>query len=109
MPRWLVLTLLFGLMVFPTLAGAQGETRLEEINVELWSEYDEPSMLVVFELIVSQDIPLPADILLRFPKDGNLVAVAVEHEGELFNIDFTPPVKQEDWQTIKIKAETYKA
>lgn len=107
MPKWLVLTLLLGLMVFPNSAGAQGEAKMEEINIELWAEYDEPSMLVVYEFIASKDTPLPVDVLLRFPKEGNLVAVAVEQNGELFNTDFTTPVKQEDWQTMKIRAETY--
>ena len=107
MPRWLVLTLLLGLIIFPTSAGAQGETKLEEINIELWSEYDQPSMLVIYEFIVSQETPLPADVILRFPKGSNLVAVAVEENGELFNKDFMPPVKQENWQTIKLKADSY--
>jgi hypothetical protein len=107
MLKWLVLTLLLGLIIFPSSVGAQGETKLEEINIELWSEYDEPSMLVIYEFIVSQDTQLPVDVTLRFPKEGNLVAVAVEHEGEFFNKDFTTLVKQEDWQTIKIKTETY--
>ena len=107
MPKWLVLLLLLGLILVPTSAGAQGETKMEEINIELLSEYDQPSMLVIYEFIVSQDTPLPADVILRFPNEGNLVAVAVEENGELFNKGFTTPVKQEDWQTIKLRAETY--
>jgi hypothetical protein len=107
MPKWLVFTVLVGLMVFHSSAGAQGETKLESINIELWSEYDQPSMLVIYEFIVSQDTPLPAEVTLRFPKNSNLVAVAVKNNGELFNKDFTPPVEQGNWQTIKIKAESY--
>jgi hypothetical protein len=107
MPKWLVFTVLVGLMVFPSSAGAQGETKLESINIELLSEYDQPSMLVIYEFIVSQDTPLPAEVTLRFPKNSNLVAVAVKNNGELFNKDFTPPVEQGNWQTIKIKAESY--
>jgi hypothetical protein len=107
MAKWLVWTVLLGWMILPTVAGAQGETKLEEINIELRSEYDQPSMLVIYEFIVSQDTPVPVDVILRFPKEGNLVAVAVQHNGQLFNKDFTSLVKQEDWQTIKLKVETY--
>ncbi|HEX6035769.1 MAG TPA: zinc ribbon domain-containing protein [Anaerolineales bacterium] len=107
MPKWLVLTLLLGLILFPSSAGAQGETKMEEINIELWSEYDQPSMLVIYEFVIAKETPLPAEVTLRFPNEGNLVAVAVEQDGELFNKDFTNPIKQEDWQTIKIKAESY--
>jgi hypothetical protein len=107
MPKWLVFVLLLGVMALPSSAGAQGETKLESINIELWSEYDQPSMLVIYQFVVSQDTPLPAEVTLRFPVGSNLVAVAVESNGELFNKDFMPPVKQENWQTIKIKVESY--
>ena len=107
MPRWLVLTVLLGLMIFPSAAGAQGETKLEAINIELWSEYDQPSMLVIYQFMVSQETPLPAEVQLRFPKDGNLVAVAVESNGELLNKGVMPPVEQGNWQSITIKVETY--
>jgi hypothetical protein len=107
MRKWLVFTLLFALIILPSRAGAQGETKLESINIDLWSEYDQPSMLVIYQFIVSQDTPLPAEVTLRFPKDSNLVAVAVGSNGEWFNKDFTPPVEGENWQTIKINAESY--
>jgi hypothetical protein len=107
MPKWLVFTLLLALILFPSSAGAQGETKLEAINIELWSEYDQPSMLVIYQFMVSPETPLPADVKLRFPKDGNLVAVAVESNGELFNKSVTQPVEQGNWQSITIKVESY--
>jgi hypothetical protein len=107
MRRWLVCTLLLALIMVPSTAGAQSGTKLDSINIELWSEYDQPSILVINQFIVSQDTSLPAAVTLRFPKDGNLVAVAVENNGELFNKDFTTPVEQGNWQTITINAESY--
>lgn len=107
MPKWLVFALLLALILSPSSAGAQGETKLEAINVELWSEYDRASMLVIYEFMVSQETPLPAEVKLRFPKDGNLVAVALESKGEFFNKDFYGPVAQGNWQSITIKVETY--
>ena len=107
MPRWLIFTLLFGLMLFPSIAGAQGGTKLESINIELWSEFDQPSMLVIDEFVVSQDTPLPAKVTMRFPKEGNLIAVATESNGSLFNTDFEGPVEQGDWQTITLTVQSY--
>ena len=107
MPRWLIFTLLFGLMLFPYTAGAQGGTKLESINIELWSEFDQPSMLVIDEFVVSQDTPLPAKVTMRFPKEGNLIAVATESNGSLFNTDFEGPVEQGDWQTITLTVQSY--
>ena len=80
MPKWLVFTLLLALIIFPSSAGAQGETKLEAINVELWSEYDQPSMLVIYQFIVSPGTPPPSRGHIALPKDGNLVAVAVEEQ-----------------------------
>lgn len=107
MQKWLVFTLLLTLIIFPSSAGAQGGTKLDSMHIELWSEFDQPSMLVINEFVVSQDTPLPAAITMRFPKDTNLVAVAVESNGELFNQKFTGPVEQGNWQTITLNVETY--
>jgi ribosomal protein L40E len=94
-------------MVFPSTAGAQGGTKLESINIELWSEFDRPSMLVINEFVVSQNTPLPAEVTMRFPKEGNLIAVAVKSNGGLFNSDFEGPVEQGDWQTITLNVQSY--
>ena len=107
MRKWLVFALLFGLMIFPSMAGAQGGTKLDSLNIELWSESDKPSMLVINRFVVSQDTPLPASVTLRFPKDGNLYAVALEKNGEPFYKDFAPLVEQGNWQTVTIKVESY--
>lgn len=107
MRKWLLLTLLFGLMICPSSAGAQGGTKLETMNIELWSEYDQPTMLVINEFIVSRDTPLPATVTLRFPNEGNLVAVAIETNGELFTKEFSGPVEQGNWQTITVQVESY--
>jgi hypothetical protein len=107
MRKWLLLTLLFGLMIYSSPAGAQGGTRLEAMNIELWSEYDQPTMLVINEFIVSQDTPLPATVTLRFPNEANLVAVAIKTNGELFTKEFSGPVEQGNWQTITVEVESY--
>ena len=107
MRKWLMVALLVALLIIPATAGAQGETKLDSIHIELWSEWDQPSMLVIYQFVVSEDTPLPAEVTLRFPKNGNLVAVAFEENGELFNKNFTSPVEQGDWQTITINAESY--
>lgn len=107
MRKWLVLTVLFTILILPSGVSAQGETKLDAIRVDLFSEYDQPSMLVIYEFAVSKDTQLPAEVLLRFPKDSNLIAVAVWNTDDWYNNDFTDPVGQENWQTIKVKVESY--
>ncbi|HEX5810317.1 MAG TPA: zinc ribbon domain-containing protein [Anaerolineales bacterium] len=107
MRKWLVVPLLISLLTFPSVVGAQSTVKLDLMGIELWSEYDKPSMLVINQFVVSPDTQLPARVTLRFPKEGNLVAVAVESSDGLFNKDFDPPAEQGDWQAVTINVETY--
>ncbi len=107
MRKWLVFILLLGLMMFPAQAGAQNEIKFETLAVGLWSEYDQSSMLVINEFVLSRDTPVPAVVTMRFPKGGNLMAVAVSENGGLFNANFEGPTEQGNWQTIRINVESY--
>ena len=107
MRKWLTYALLFVLTLFPSTVGAQGGLKLAFINVDLWSEYDQPSMLVIKQFAVSEDTSLPATVTLRFPTESNLVAVAVGNDNDLYNKDFSGPVVQGDWQAITINVDSY--
>src|SRR5687768_4416827 len=107
MRRWLVIVLLLGLTLSASRVCAQGGPKLASINIELWSEYDQPSMLVISQFAVSEYTALPTSITFRFPKEANLHAVAIENNGEFFNKDFTGPVEQGNWQTITINVESH--
>jgi len=106
MRKWLIFVLFVGLLVLPSTAGAQGGTKLKSINIELWSEYDQPSMLVIHEFVLDESTPLPAKVTMRFPKDGNLIAVAY-FEDNLINADFTGPEEQGNWQTVTLNVQSY--
>ncbi len=107
MRKWLAFILLLGLMAPSTTADAQAGTKLESMSIQFWSEYDQPSMLVINEFVVSRDTALPTTVNLRFPKEGNLIAVAVQENGDLIDEPFDPPDVQGNWQTITINVETY--
>lgn len=107
MRTWLILTLLLGLLLSPSSASAQGGVKLDSLNIELWSEFDQPSMLVIKDFVVAEETPLPANVTLRFPKEANLVAVAVYSNGGFFNKNFSGPAEQGDWQAITVNVETY--
>ena len=107
MRKWLVFTLLLALLICPSVVDAQGTVKLDSMSTELWAEYDKPSMLVINQFVLSQDTSLPASVTLRFPKEGNLVAVAVETNEGLYNKDSEPPAVQGDWQAVTINVESY--
>lgn len=101
--------LIFFILCFSlsTRVSAQGSVKFESLSVELWAEFDQPSMLVINEFVLSQETPLPAKVTLRFPSDGNLIAVAYEANGQLINTPFESPAAQGDWQTITLNVESY--
>jgi len=105
MRRWLVFVLCLGSLLFPAAAGAEDGTKFESIHIELWAEFDQPSMLVISEFVVSQETSLPAAVTMRFPKEGNLIAVAYGNSGNLYMTPFSGPVEQGDWQTITINVQ----
>ncbi|MBV6449959.1 MAG: hypothetical protein MHPDNHAH_00672 [Anaerolineales bacterium] len=105
--RWLTLLTILCLSLLPTQVGAQRGVKLESISVALWAEFDQPSMLVINEFVVSQKIALPTTVTLRFPSDSNLIAVAYEANGQLVNTSFESPVVEGDWQTVILNVETY--
>src|SRR5215510_3761268 len=107
MRRWTPFLLFIFFISLATSGFAQGEIKLESVHIELMSEFDQPSMLVINEILVSHDTPLPAKITMRYPKEGNLVAVAYESNGAMLNTQFETPAQQGDWQTITLNVESY--
>ena len=107
MRKWLVFILLLGALLFPSGAGAQGGIKLKSMNVELWSEYDQSSMLVIHEFTVDDSTPLPVQVKLRFPSEGNLNAVAYRGDEGLIDVNFTGPEKQGNWQAVTLNVQSY--
>ncbi len=107
MRKWLVFILVVGALVFPTHASAAREPKLKTISIELWAEYDQPSMLVIHEFTVDESVTLPVQVKVRFPKEGNLTAVASLTNGSLINISYDGPETQGDWQTVTLNVQSY--
>jgi hypothetical protein len=100
MRTWLLIGLLWGSMIFSSSADTPGGTQLESVNIELWSEYDQPSMLVIHEFVVAESTTLPAEVTLRFPKNANLIAVAFNSGGKLVTTEFEGPKDHGNWQIV---------
>jgi hypothetical protein len=90
-------------LIMPTSAQAQEAVRLDSLKVRLWSEYDQPSMLVIHDFKLTDDTAIPASIDLRFPSDANLTAVAYESGGKLLLANYqTKPAEEAGWQVITV-------
>ena len=102
MMRKLIFILILGVFfAFPFPASAQTDVTLSNVTVQLWPEYDQPSMLVIVDFQVASGTPLPVDLSFRFPLDANLIAVAVQTSaGQFLNAEFTGPAVDGDWQSF---------
>jgi len=102
MRKWLILFLALCIFI-PLSVKAQGTVALDTLKVQLWSEHDQPSMLVIYEFNLTSDTLIPATMDIRIPKDANIIAVAVEDNGNLLDLldtDFKGPVEDGEWQVI---------
>ncbi len=86
------------------IATAQTTLDLANLEVDIWPEYDRPSVLIIYRITLSPDVGLPANVRLRIPAvsgepnavaakqlDGGLYSLAYERQvnGEWAYIDFT--------------------
>ncbi len=103
----LVVALLAGIFAFPFSARAQSPIKLSSLQVQLWPEYDQPSMLVIYDFRLPESIKLPVSVSISFPKEGHLVAVASQAaDGSLLNTDYIGPTAGQQSQTVTIQIQT---
>lgn len=111
MRKWFLILAIGVLFVFPSMAFAQTNVTLANMTVQLWPEYDQPSMLVITDFEVAADTQLPASVTFRIPQDANLIAVAAyTADGTLVNAVFDgPTVVDGDWQSFTITLDSIAA
>lgn len=106
-----ILAILIAAMAYTPLtpAFAQQEVKLSNLEVDLWPEYDRPSVLVIYRITLPPTISLPVDLTFRIPAAaGEPSAVAVRQmsaqgESGLFSIPYQRQVVGE-WGMITITA-----
>jgi len=77
--------LLLLLMLSPSRGIAQSAAPLESLKISLWSEYDRPGVLVLYEARVSPETESPATIRLPLPKGVDTPHAVAAHfpDGQL--------------------------
>jgi len=104
MRKWFIIFTLM-VLLFPSQARAQetGTVELETLNVMLWPEYDQPSMLVIYNFTLTEDTQVPSSMDIRFPKDANITAVAYQSTEGLLLANYQPlPSEDPNWQAITV-------
>jgi hypothetical protein len=106
MRKWFTaLALLVALWVsFP--AQAQSEVRLSSVSVDIWPEYDQPAVLVIYHISVSPSATPPVSLNLRIPAQAEVFAVAISDPvNGLLNTPYDRIV-QGSWATLTITANS---
>lgn len=82
-------------------ANAPTVSQLETLEIDLWPEYDQPTMLVIYHLFLTADNPLPATLTLRMPAaagEPNSVATR-EQDGQLYDVTYKTDT-QDAWNLV---------
>ena len=89
-------------------AQAQDDLGFDSLEVDLWPEYDRPTMLVIYHINLSTQASLPADLTIRIPAAaGEPHAVASRQpDGRLINLAYEQRVSDE-WLSLSMKATTH--
>ena len=95
------------LLYLPSSVSAQTDITLSELQIDLWPEFDRPSMLVIYKGTLQPGVSLPASLTLRIPVSaGEPNAVAVKQvDGSLISADYQRQVSG-DWSLISFTATT---
>lgn len=102
--RKLILILMLGVFfAFPFNASAQTDVTLANVVVQLWPEYDQPSMLVIVDFQLSPNVSLPATLTFRIPQEANLIAVAASAGSNGFiTVPYEGPTTEGDFQIFSM-------
>ncbi len=100
---WMLLILLFSTQP----ARAQGGPSLSSVDVWIWPEYDKPSVLVIYHILVAPQTALPVTLTFRIPsavQRPHTVAVGdAPNTVTDQNVEFS--LKQAgDWINVNVKA-----
>jgi hypothetical protein len=116
-----IIFLLIFILLIPLAVQAQDVGRFASVEIEIWSEYDQPAVLVIYRLVLPPETSLPADVSLRIPSaagvpnavasrqaDGTLVNLTFEQQpaGEWSQLNFattSPEIQVEYYDPTLIK------
>jgi hypothetical protein len=98
----IIFALLF--VFIPTAQGVSEDILIERLQVDIWPEYDRPSVFVVCNVTLTEDTVLPATLSLKIPAEvisPSRLAV-LNQDGIYADIDYSTQ-EQKDWVIVNFK------
>jgi hypothetical protein len=95
------------LLAMPNRTLAQNQVILDQLQIEIWPEYDRQAVLVIYRGVVSGDVSSgPIALSLRIPtRVGEPNAVAVQEGAQLFEVPYER-LQAGEWATIRFSINT---
>ena len=98
MRKFLLAFFLFLFLLFPNVVEAQQAIEFDSVQISIWPEYDRPDLLVLYDLMLSSQTSLPANLQIRLPRSaGEPYALAMRGaDGGLTNLSYESRIDG-DW------------
>jgi hypothetical protein len=97
--------LLLAVLLFPGGVQAQEGAAFSSVFVQLWPEFDQPSMLVMYQITLSPQVELPSEVRFRIPAAAgkpNAVATCEQPDAPCNNTPYTQETPIGEWSTLVI-------
>ena len=91
MRRFITLLLILIIFAQPSIVFGQDTLLINQLQIDIWPEYDRPDVLVIYRIIVSSSNPLPIQMEMRIPLEANkpFNLAGKDINGMLYNLDYT--------------------
>ena len=106
MKRWFfAFVIIFSFAFTGASVHAQTPLEIDQLQVDIWPEFDRPEVLVIYHIIISANSTLPAQISIHIPRAANSpYNVAMKDvDGMLYNLQYDQAVEG-DWLKISFTA-----
>lgn len=81
-------------------AQAQDEVSFESLLIDIWPEYDQPAVLVIYHITLAPETTLPVKLAMRIPSAAGVPhAVAMQDQNGLYNLAYETNATR-DWTEI---------
>ncbi|NJD58824.1 MAG: hypothetical protein C3F13_06110 [Anaerolineales bacterium] len=101
MRKWVILLLAIISLLAPISVRAQNPISFSSMFIEIWPEYDKPSVLVIYQITLASSTSFPATLSIRIPTTAGAPNAVAERQadGSLYSINYTRQL-EEEWSSI---------
>jgi len=92
----------------PAYAQTPTPATISSVEVSLYPEFNRPSMLVICEITLAADTPLPIELLIQIPLNTQSLKIySISEEDDLLEVDYEV-IEFGQWQDIRLVTSTQK-